>query len=447
MNNKFFFVKVTLVFMVTFIFSMDNVYTQNTFNNLHVTAEDYIDFNKEPPVVKKIDDKHCLLYGNNGNAILSLKDFSIVDHKGDIIVNIGHNYVFSTISYYEYSDVHEKYYLASVADNMINDSRIYNLRIIYVEGNSTSGYKVEIIKDKEGIFARGLYMYFYVYNETLYFMYYDEDLKQLVINEIIDNTVKPISYFDFTTTEHYNQWDHSISFSPDLKKLFISIKEELNIMDFNAKTAQLSNLRKMTIAHHSHFALSECGEYIYFLTSSPIIDYDYRFYYILRSQIDNVEFQKFDTISYIKRLYDSNGDIILAPNGNIYICQLRNNYLHTIKNTDAAECEFIENDIKLIGEKGSRYFPKTFLPSFNFDVQKQCNDVIIEYIGYPIESVEWDFGDDSKKIFGTNVSHQYSLSGNYTITMTANLKDGTKKIVKKNVSISNLVKKPIVRWK
>ncbi len=434
----------TLFLMVVMVSFYNVVWAQKNYNAIRINANGYLDFNGDSPVVRKIDynfknfifdDEGCFAFGVHG--------LDIVDLDGNVILKGDNNlYCIYNLLIARSVEEIEQYYIGYVTN--FKDGH-FAFRIVCVEGNRLSGYKAEIIKDEEGDFARGLFMNFYVYDDTLYFMYYNERSKQLVLNKLFDKQLVPISYFDFPISEEYNQWDYSIAFSPDLSKLFISLRTELYVMDFDPVAGNLSNLKSINVEGLCHFAFSECGEYIYLLKKSDEGIDDYRMS-ILRCKLDSVSSNEFELVGRIDRRFTIVSDIILAPDGNLYVSEMNHKYLHLIKNTDADDCEFVENAIFLNGGKGGRSFPKTFIPSCNFSVSKQCNDVGMKYIGYPPQSVEWNLGDDCKSEFGTEVSHQYQSSGTYTISMMVQLKGGIRKTINKKVSV-RILEKPIIKWK
>ncbi len=430
--------------MVVMILLSNIVWAQKNYKLIHIGTKLNLDFNECPPVAKTMNNKWSDFISDDlGNLAFGIVAGDIVDFDGRCILKMDSRIQFVYNPMIARStDISERYYLVYVP--RFNEGDFF-LRIVCVEGDRASGYKAEIIKEEEGDFARGLFMNFYVYDDTLFFMYYNERSKQLVLNKLSDKQLVPISYFDFPISEEYNQWDYSIAFSPDLSKLFISLRTEVYAMDFDPVAGRLSNLKSMNIEGLCHFAFSECGEYIYILKASNE-GIDDRRMSILRCKLDSVSSNGFEFIGSIDRQYTIVSDIILAPDGNLYVSEMNHKYLHLIRNTDADKCEFLENAVYLNGDKGPRYFLKTFIPSCNFSISKQCNDVSMKYIGYPTQSVEWNWGDGGKNEFGTTVSHQYQSSGTYTISMTAKLKDGISKAINKKLTI-RILERPVIKWK
>jgi hypothetical protein len=161
-------------------------------------------------------------------------------------------------------------------------------------------------------------------------------------------------------------------------------------------------------------------------------------------------FEKYELIQSIDvhdydKYQKANLDMLSGPDGNIYVGFLANTYLSVIENPDAAlpECRYISDKIDLGGRKFGRAFQQ--LPRFspNFQVSnKSCFELAFCYIGYPVQSYLWDFGDNTEQSTETSPVHVYEKSGKYTVKLTVTFSSGETKTIEKNIVVNPPLEKP-----
>jgi len=114
----------------------------------------------------------------------------------------------------------------------------------------------------------------------------------------------------------------------------------------------------------------------------------------------------------------------LGPDGKIYVAHFNHNYLGVINNPNLQgnACNY-EFDGVFLSSGVAKYGLPPIIPRFSFfriEADGFClgDSTTFEIInGQNINSITWDFGDGSSSN-QLNPSHNYSTSGNYTVTVT-----------------------------
>lgn len=172
-------------------------------------------------------------------------------------------------------------------------------------------------------------------------------------------------------------------------------------------------------------------------------------YLILRYCVANIgkdHDAKADTIACLKKAFGEftfRNDMLVGPDGNIYVGFYMDEYLSVIENPDSplSECKFNYQSLYLNGAFFANSFQHVprYLPAFRYT--DRCGTVDFYYCGELAEKLLWDFGDGAAST-EKNPIHYYRQSGTYEITLRAFFSENESKIVKRNLKIPKQVPTP-----
>lgn len=219
--------------------------------------------------------------------------------------------------------------------------------------------------------------------------------------------------------------------SPDMSKLYLNSSGGLSVIDFNCKTGELRNLRKIYTNLNINnefifYEFSRNNEYVY-IAKQKSDTYEFTISQFLANATGNeTEFLNSEKNLYQNVLDYQFGlkDIQLAPNNNIYI-SISDYYLWAIENPDlpAPLCTVNDKAIWLNGVKSGAYLPNYFYYFPTFGYLSSCLLIDFYYSGVPALNLLWNFGD-SQTSATPNPTHLYANAGSYTVTLTVTYSAG-----------------------
>ena len=241
------------------------------------------------------------------------------------------------------------------------------------------------------------------------------------------------NYVSFTINQELTAFiNYDTKISPDQKKIYVSYNEEIREVDFDNSTGKITNqsifykYNENKNANNSCFEFSSDGEYIF------ITDYDNNENAIIQYKYPTLEKIKSFSIGSI-----TVEDMLLGPDGNIYISQ-KNGYYGVIsenQNEYTYNPQALEHKNRLPLDLFPKYI--RYLQNFNC-INRSCLETEFVYLGFPAKSYQWDFGDNSKKSTEISPKHTYQNAGNYTVTLTVALNDVETKTISKNITVENI---------
>ena len=266
----------------------------------------------------------------------------------------------------------------------------------------------------------------------------------------VDDDIALVSETDFS--ENFTARRNSqVILSPDYTNFYIIYSNRILLeIGYNCINGTITGFHNINYPRQLlKFEFSQSGNYVICAEYDENKD-EIEFVRYNVTDFSNCRFEKYDLIQSIdcesNNYYGRrNLDMLLGPDGNIYIGFLRNTYLSEIENPDAvlSECKFIFDKINLQGRKFGNAFQQ--LPRFspNFQVSnKSCFEFAFCYIGYPVQSYLWDFGDNTEQSTETSPVHVYEKSGKYTVKLAVTFSSGETKTLEKNLVVNPPLEKP-----
>ncbi len=203
----------------------------------------------------------------------------------------------------------------------------------------------------------------------------------------------------------------------------------------------------MGIDSVSCFEFSPSGEYLfcgkYGKTKSEFMVIRYRIVGSIHKASEVA-----DTIVVLRKqmsgdIFNSRSDMIVGPDGNIYLGFSGDGYVSVIESPDAPsnDCKFNYQALYLDGavcENSFLHVPR-YLPSFLYAVE--CGSASFDYRGIGAKKVSWDFGD-GVIAEGRHVVHNFMSFGICNVTMSVLFHNDEMKTVSKFVKIPKQVSLP-----
>ncbi|WP_430399835.1 T9SS type B sorting domain-containing protein [Flavobacterium sp.] len=201
----------------------------------------------------------------------------------------------------------------------------------------------------------------------------------------------------------------------------------LELYDFNNNTGQITNAQTL-MSYSSGYIygveFSPNNNILYVSSNNPEYLYQFDLTSANISASLSTLFQGTSTSNYYPRALQ------LGPDGKIYIAMGSNPFLGCINNPNilGAGCNFVPNQVDLLGNKPALGLPvfnqSYFAPAIQFQNACVGESVQFELSNSSVISATWDFGDGNTS---TNLtpSHVYSLSGTYSVAVTATSSYGT----------------------
>ncbi len=361
----------------------------------------------------------------NNKSIYNLKDCLFGHTKINVAVDINNTNLYHVFLYVE----HPK------------DGSFHCLHHIKIEYKNN---KIVVISDKT--FDMIISDFVLVPSGNVLRLITFESGKKIRIYDVNDDIVLN-SETDFTENI-LSQMKTSIILSPDCANFYIFYNHhiwEIGYDNIKGIITGFQNINYPRLLQDLEFTLSGnhviCAEY----DNNHIKFVRYNITDFLCNRFEKYELiQSIDVHDYDK-YQKANLDMLSGPDGNIYVGFLANTYLSVIENPDAAlpECRYISDKIDLDGRKFGRAFQQ--LPRFspNFQVSnKSCFEFAFCYIGYPVQSYLWDFGDNTEQSTETSPVHVYENSGKYTVKLTITFSSGETKTIEKNLVVNPPLEKP-----
>ncbi|MBR4266256.1 MAG: PKD domain-containing protein [Bacteroidales bacterium] len=226
--------------------------------------------------------------------------------------------------------------------------------------------------------------------------------------------------------------------NPQHSKIYLNQASGLLVMDFDVKTGYISNFQ--TYSEIKNAAISPSGKYIYTInvSSDKILS-------LYRYESDNLLVDGevvFSSPVSENELLEGVNDIILGPDGNLYIARAKK-YLDIVTDVDSPSPKYFIDKIFL--ENGtSTLFPDYVFNPSNIRVDFSCNTVFFLCpLFNNITSCSWNFGDGSQST-DINPTHIYNTSGLYEVKLNVVLDDGIEKKYSKKIRIPSPPKKPVI---
>jgi PKD repeat protein len=432
------------LFIISLSFIGTNILAQGEADNWFFGSRAGINFNSGKPIPQT-----GILYSSTGSSAISNKEgkllfysngYAIFDNTHNLMPN-GHDlrpnknaWITQTSIIIPFPDSVDLFYLFTVN---LRSGIVYS--IIDMKLNSSRG---DVIKDKRNIPLFNLPTcekisgvqhangkdFWIVFLKSL-----SDSLYSYKITALGIDTIPVITKTGLIVPADNQYTAGQMKISTDGKKIAWANHNSFNgyltcgLGDFNNMNGTVSNFLKFEPAPFRAWGLefSQNTKYLYItqkLKEPKILQFDAQ----ANSELD---------LNSSKVTIDSGfsndlGDMQLAPNGKIYLCELNNNYLHVINAPDSADvkCGFERNAFNLLGNKctlGLPNFISSFLKPRGYIAKQNCSDTVFFKLGNYInltDSVRWDFGD-----FGSgnlnysnllqNVYHVFKDTGSYKVSL------------------------------
>ncbi|MCL9806453.1 T9SS type B sorting domain-containing protein [Flavobacterium amniphilum] len=215
--------------------------------------------------------------------------------------------------------------------------------------------------------------------------------------------------------------------SPDGSKLIAChyITETAELFDFNKTTGVLSNHQILSSWEREVYSaeFSVDNKVLYISRNGKIVQYD-----LTANPISSSAFvlNQNDHSSHALSMQ-------LGPDNKIYVALISSNKIAVINQPGVlgSGCDFQNSSIDLGGRicrSGLPTFVQSFFVEDDFRFVNACVGENTEFnlnMSLPILSATWDFGDGSPPQNNVIGSHIYSVSGNYTVSVTVTTAGGT----------------------
>ena len=417
------------LFYLLFLFSTTLIYAQNQANNWYFGLGAGISFNSGA-LVALLDgqlhtDEGCASISDNNGQLLFYTDGVTVYNRDHTILQNG------TGLKGHYSATHsaivlpkpgslDQYYIFTVDVGFGTNGLQYSIVDMSLDGGlgAITVKNIQLIsRTTEKVVA-----YKIVDTEDYWVVTQRYDSNEYLAYKVSENGVDPVPVVSavgvFNGPGPIRQ-SKQMKISPDGKLLAMSNSWEVQILDFDENTGQVSNPRTI---------LPNVNTYgIEFSPDSKLL---YVSYYEGLSQFDLSGASEADIAGSRQILNTSRGEAFgslqLGPDQKIYGVKVRREYLDVIHNPNALglACDYRYNDVYLQGRRGFLGLP-TFISNIhmltgNIQVQNTCLGESTDFsfkTNDALSSIAWDFGDGATSNLETP-SHNYTASGTYTVSVT-----------------------------
>ena len=219
----------------------------------------------------------------------------------------------------------------------------------------------------------------------------------------------------------------------DNKIYFVSQQDKLASFDFDCKSGKLSVFKEYEHIPCQFFGFSLSEKYLYTTDDKckKIFCYDMEC------------MQKVSEFTYNDVSID---DIQVASDGNIYTLGLyhytspsKGEVIGVIENPESDQRIFTEDILKL-GNSRNLAFPRYYRFSEDFRYRALCRTFDFKYIGMA-KTFLWDFGDNTKSS-EKNPTHTFTNTGKYNVTLSLTYINGVKKIIEKEILVTDISSTP-----
>lgn len=442
-------------FTIICILLLSAVYSQKEDYNWVFSKKTHINFNTNPPTVDTVPNNlantNCSAISDKNGNLLFYNDLrKIYNSKHQLIFNLGWatGGLFGLVNIVPHPINDKSYFYISGIKIGIGIQFIY---LIDMNANAGNGKVTEVsIIDKKK-YPTIRFLITRKFNSNNYWFLRFKD------NKIIRNTIDASGLKDDTSVEDFMKVSR-IKISPDMSNLLITNSEsKFYIADYDCRTAEIKNIKQFVEDNYANskvnsFEFSKNGNYLFHITEknvTPTINKTIAIKYDM-SKINNIQsfINSADTLPIINSTNMQNEhsyDISLAPNGNMYILVGGVNYLFAIEEDNGVSGGYVLNkkSLNLKGNKVQISLPHYFSYHASFNCDIDCNTSTFNYIGMPLQSQQWNFGDGTIST-EQNPTHTYIAPGTYTVKLTATYTDGTTQIATKNITVSEKPKKPVI---
>ncbi len=237
-----------------------------------------------------------------------------------------------------------------------------------------------------------------------------------------------------------------LKISADAKKIIICNQNQWHVclLDFNSATGVLDNEIQLVTDETPYGAeFSPSSEKVYVSTGNYSSSYNNLYQFDLLSS--NIPGSRVEIYSG----YSERGALQLAIDGKIYFARPYESYLGVINQPESngVSCNYINNGVNLNGRISKQGLPP-FIQSFLLVTIKTENTCYGDTTSFsinsnePINSILWDFGDGTTST-NENPTHNYLLSGTYTVNVNIISDKGARDFSKQVIISTKPVASPV----
>lgn len=261
---------------------------------------------------------------------------------------------------------------------------------------------------------------------------------QIVIMSLEHNNIKTETTID-TGIEYFGTIDSKAQKVGE--HLYVSNGKNIEILDVDYDKLQIKPLKTLS-AISGKYEFSNSGKYMYTLdyATNQITINQYETDALLD---DNCTPLQTITVS-VQNPSGPIQDIKLGADGNIYIGRSNYNYLDRLVDVESTTPRYEEAYVDLQGGSFTHNFPNYCFAEQWIESKTENCATIISLLNTDSQIVDWDFGDGTHESSGTQISHNYTTNGDYTVKATTSDSNGKESSIARTITVAARPKNPVI---